>query len=64
MTAQEAVRRHREAMNRGCVATHNNGISDRYLGVFCLGNAGTHEIYNATVNVWCRRVSPFYWMAT
>ena len=47
VTAQEAIRRHREAMNRGDVETVNDGISNRYLGVFCVGNAGTHEIYNA-----------------
>lgn len=47
MTAQEAILQHREAMNRGDLDTVNAGISDRYLGVFCLGNAGTHEIYNA-----------------
>lgn len=46
MEVQDAVRQHREAMNRGEVEAHNNAISDRYLGVFCLGNAGTHEIYN------------------
>ena len=47
MTAQEEILQHREAMNRGDVTTVNSGISDRYVGVFCLGNAGTHEIYNA-----------------
>ncbi len=47
MTAQEATRQHREAMNRGDLETVNSGISDRYLGVFCLGTAGAHEIYNA-----------------
>lgn len=47
MTAQEAIQQHREAMNRGDVQTVNAGISDRYLGVFCLGNVGTHEVYNA-----------------
>jgi len=47
MTAQEAILQHREAMNRGDLETVNAGISDRYLGVFCLGNAGTHEIYHA-----------------
>ena len=47
MMAQAAIRQHREAMHRGAVETVNAGISERYLGVFCLGNAGTHEIYNA-----------------
>lgn len=47
MTAQEAILQHREAMNRGDLETVHAGISDRYLGVFCLGNAGAHEIYNA-----------------
>lgn len=47
MTVQEAILEHREAMNRGDLETVNAGISDRYFGVFCLGNPGAHEIYNA-----------------
>ncbi len=47
MTVKDAIRAHREAMNRCDVASHNKGISDQYFGVFCLGNAGTHETYNA-----------------
>ena len=47
MTVQEAILEHREAMNRGDLETVSAGISDRYLGVFFLGNAGAHEIYTA-----------------
>lgn len=47
MMAQAAMRHHREAMNCGDLKTVNAGISDRYLSVFCRGNSGTHEIYNA-----------------
>jgi hypothetical protein len=42
-----AVNQHREWMNQGLVDEHNQAISDRYFGVFCLGEPGQYETYNA-----------------
>ena len=45
--AQSAIVRHRALMNEGRMHETNQQISDRYFGVFCLGDSSEFHTYNA-----------------
>ncbi len=47
MDGQEAFRAHVAAVNSLSLEATNAWISDDYFGVFCVGDAGTYELYRA-----------------